>query len=173
MNIRNILPESYQQRGYRNTNSIVNRQIQEAEIPPPVIVISVEAARGAYAILLAYLTTEVAVEEPEMGSTHHTILIDNNCTDDNLHFQMPGSSGDNKDEGDERNECDAIPTNHSQRLATTELEMFELQTRDVHRYEGEDGDDPDANEEEESSQANDESMQNVEDWGHSTRECVD
>jgi len=35
------------------------------------------------------------------------------------------------------------------------------------------GDDADADEEEEPSPANDESTQNVEDWGHSTRECED
>ena len=35
------------------------------------------------------------------------------------------------------------------------------------------GDDADADEEEEASQANDGSMQNVEDWGHTTRECED
>jgi len=44
-------------------------------------------------------------------------------------------------------------------------------TRDVDGYEGEDGDD--ADEEEEALQANDGSTQNVEDWGHSTRECED
>jgi len=44
---------------------------------------------------------------------------------------------------------------------------------DVNGYEGEDGNDADADEEEEASQANDGSTQNVEDWGHSTRQCED
>ena len=35
------------------------------------------------------------------------------------------------------------------------------------------GDDADADEEEEPSPADDGSTQNVEDWGHSTRECED
>jgi len=35
------------------------------------------------------------------------------------------------------------------------------------------GDDADADEDEEASLADDGSMQNVEDWGHSTRECED
>jgi hypothetical protein len=44
----------------------------------------------------------------------------------------------------------------------TELERLDLGTSDVNRYEGEDGDDGDADEEEEASQAEDGSMQNVE-----------
>jgi len=40
-------------------------------------------------------------------------------------------------------------------------------------YEGEDGDDADADVEEDALQADDGSTQNVEDWGHSTRECED
>jgi len=49
----------------------------------------------------------------------------------------------------------------------TELESFYLGTSDDHRYEGDDGDDAYADEEEEASQANDRSMQNVEDSGPS------
>jgi len=49
----------------------------------------------------------------------------------------------------------------------------DLGPSDVDGYEGEDGDDADADEEEEASQADDGSTQNVEDWGHSTRECED
>ena len=45
----------------------------------------------------------------------------------------------------------------------TELERFDLATSDVDRYEGEDGDDAYADEEEEASQAGDGSTQNVED----------
>jgi len=49
----------------------------------------------------------------------------------------------------------------------------DLGPSDVDGYQGEDGDDVDADEEEEASQANDGSTQNVEDWGHSTRQCED
>jgi len=44
-------------------------------------------------------------------------------------------------------------------------------TSDVDGYQCEDGDDADADEEEQSLQANNGSTQNVEDEGHSTREC--
>jgi hypothetical protein len=160
MNTWNTLPESYQQRVYNNTLATVKRQIQQAENPTPAVVISVEAARVDNAILLDYLTSEVALEEPEIGSTDSNIPIDNNCTDDELHFGMPGGSGDFEDEG---GESDAIPTASQRRRATTELERFDLGTSDVDGYEGEDGDDADADEEEEASQAEDGSTQNVED----------
>ena len=110
MNTWNTLPESYQQRVYNNTLATVKRQIQQAENPTPAVVISVEAARVDNAILLDYLASEVAPEEPEIGSTDPNIPIDNNCTDDKLHFGMPGGSGDFEDEGDESDEPDAIPT---------------------------------------------------------------
>jgi len=112
------------------------------------VVISVEAARVDNAILLDYLNSEVALEEPEIGSTDSNIPIDHNCTDDELHFRMPGGSGDFEDEGDK---SDAIPTASRRRRAATELERFDLGTSDVDGYEGEDGDDPDADEEEEPS----------------------
>jgi hypothetical protein len=48
----------------------------------PAMVISVEAARVGNAILLDFLTSEVALEEPEIRSTDSNIPIDNNCTDD-------------------------------------------------------------------------------------------
>jgi hypothetical protein len=124
------------------------------------VVISVEAARVDNTILLDYSTSEVALEEPEIGSTDTNILIDNNCTDDELQFGMPGGSGDFQDEGDE---SDAIPTARRRRQAATELERFDQGTSDVDGYEGEDGDDADVDEEEEASQADDGSTQNVED----------
>jgi hypothetical protein len=71
------------------------------------MVISVAAARVHNAILLDYWTTEVALEQPEIGSTDSNILIANNCTDDQLHFGMLEGSGDFEDECDE---SDAIPT---------------------------------------------------------------
>jgi len=94
MNTWNTLPESYQQRVYKNTLATVKHQIQQLENPTPVVVISVEALRVDKAILLDYLTSEVVVEEPEIGSTDPNIPIDNNYTDDKLHFGMPGGSKD-------------------------------------------------------------------------------
>jgi hypothetical protein len=165
MNTWNTLPESYQQRVYNSTLATVKRQIQQAENPTPAVVISTEAASVDNAILLDYLTSEVALEEPGIGSTDPDIPIDNNCTDDELHFGMPGGSGDYEDEGDESDEHGAIRTAIRRRRPATELERFDFGTRDVDRYEGEDGDNADANadEEEEASPADDGSMQNVED----------
>jgi len=175
MNTWNTLPESYQQRVYNNILATVKRQIQQAENPMPAVVISSEAATVDNAILLDYLSFEVALEEPEIGSTDPNIPIDNNCKDDELHFGMPGGSGDYEDEGDKSDEHDAIRTASRRQRPPTELERFDLGTSDVDRYEGEDGDDADADadEDEEESQADDGSTQNVEDWGHSTRECED
>jgi len=144
-------------------------------------VISVEAARVDNAIDLDYLDSEVALEQPEIGSTDPNIPIDNNWIDDELHFGMPGGSSDSKDDGDESNDDDAIPTASRRRQPATELRIFDLGTSDVDGYEGKDGDgyegedgnDADGDEEEEASQANDGSTQNVEDWGHSTREWED
>jgi len=163
MNTWNTLPESYQQRVYNNTLATVKHEIQQAENPTPAVVISVEAARVDNAILRDYLTSEVALEEPKIGSTDPNIRIDNNCTDDEIHFGMPGGSGDYKYEGDESDVRDAIPTASWRQWPATELERFELGTSDVDEYEGENGDDAYADEEEDASQANDGSMQNVED----------
>jgi hypothetical protein len=146
MNTWNTVPESYQQRVNNNTLTTVKCQIQQAENTSPGMVISVEAPRVDNAILLDYLASEVVLEEPEIGSTDPNIPIDNNSTNDELHFGMPGGSGDFEDEGDER---DAIPTASGRRLAATELERFDLGTSDVDRYEGKDGDDADADEEQE------------------------
>jgi len=55
----------------------------------------------------------------------------------------------------------------------TELERFDLETSDVDGYESNDDEDADADEQEEALQADDGSIQNVEDWRHSTRECED
>jgi hypothetical protein len=91
------------------------------------------------------------------------MLIDNNCTDDELQFGMPGSSGDYEDEGDESEVCDAIFTSSRRRPPPNGLEMFDQATSDVYGYEGKDGDNADADEEDEASEANDGSMQNLED----------
>jgi hypothetical protein len=165
MNTWNTLPESYQQRVYNNTLATVTRQIQQAENSTPAVVISTDAASVDNAILLDYLTSGVALEEPEIGSNDPNIPIDNNCTDDELHFGMPGGSGDYDDEGDESDEYDAIRTASRRRQPATELERFGLGPSDVDGDVGEDGDNPDANadEEDEASQADDGSMQKVED----------
>jgi hypothetical protein len=94
MNTWNTLPESYQQRVYINTLPTVRRQIQQAENPMPAVVISMEAAPVDNAILLDCLVSEVALQEPEIGRTDPNNWIDNNCTDDELHFGMPGGSRD-------------------------------------------------------------------------------
>jgi len=159
----NTLPESYQRRVYNNTLTTVKRQIQQAENPTPAVMISLAAVRVANAILLDYLASEVALEEPEIRSTDPNIPIDNNCTDDELDFGMPGGSGDSKDEGDEMDDRDAIPTASQRQRPATGHERFDLGTSYVNGYEGDDGVDPDADEEEEALQANDGSTQNVED----------
>ena len=139
-----------------------------------------EAAHVDNAILLDYLSSEVALEEPEISSTDSYILIVNNWTDDELHFRMPGGCEDYDDEGDEIDKSDAIPTASARWWAATGLERFDLGTSDVDGYEEDDDDDADADEEEAPSQANDGSKQILEDWGHSsidwghsTRECED
>jgi hypothetical protein len=48
------------------------------------MVISVEAACVANAIFLDYLTSEMALEEPEIRWTDPSNPLDNNCTDDEL-----------------------------------------------------------------------------------------
>ena len=62
MNTWNTLPESYQQRVYNNTLATVKRQIQQAENPTPAMVISMEAARVDNAILVDYVSSDVALE---------------------------------------------------------------------------------------------------------------
>jgi hypothetical protein len=85
--------------------------------------------------------------------------------DDELHFGMPGGSGDYEDEGDDSDIHNANPTANRRRRPATELERFDLGTSDVDGYEGEDGDDvdADADEGEEASQVDDGLTHNVED----------
>ena len=87
------------------------------------------------------------LEEPEIRSTDPKFPIDNNCQDEKLHFVIPGGSGDYEDEGDETDECDAIPSALGRVWAETEILRFELGTTDVDGIEGDDGDDADADEE--------------------------
>jgi len=110
MNTWNTLPESNQQWVYKNTRATVRCQMQQEENPMPAVVISLEAAPVANAVLLDYLMSEVALEEPKIGSTDPNILMDNNCTDDKLHFRMPGGSWDYTNEGDEIHMHNAIRT---------------------------------------------------------------
>jgi hypothetical protein len=157
MNTWNTLPESYQHRVYNNTLATVNCQIQQAENPTPALLIRVEAARVDNAIFLDYLATGVALEQPEIGSTDPNIPIDNNCTDDKLHFGMPGGSGHYEDNGDDSDTRDGIPTASRRQRPATELERFDLESSNVDGDQGEDGDDADADadQEEESSQVDD------------------
>jgi len=76
---------------------------------------------------------------------------------------MPVGSGDNEEEGDDSDVCDAISTASRRRHPAPELERFDLGTSDFNRYEREDGDDACADEEEAASQADDGSTHNVED----------
>ena len=135
--------------------------------PTPAVVIGVEAVCVENAILLDYSTSKVALQEPNIRSTDPNILIDNNCTEEDLHFGMPWGSQDYEDEADKSNERDTIPTTSRQRWAATELETFILETSDADVYKSEDGNDADVDEEEEASQVDDGSTQNVVDCGHS------
>ena len=110
MNTWNTLPESYQQRVYKNTLATVKRQIQQVENPTPAEVICTATARTDNAILLHYVTSEMVLAEREIRGTDPNILIDNNCTYDELHCGMPGGCEDYDDDGDEIDESDAIPT---------------------------------------------------------------
>jgi hypothetical protein len=74
----NTLPESDQQWVYNNTPATVKRQIQQAENPTHAAIINTEAECADNAILLHYLSSEVVLEEPEIGSTDLNIPIDNN-----------------------------------------------------------------------------------------------
>jgi hypothetical protein len=89
MNPWNRLPESYQPRVYKNTLATLNDRIQQEENPMPAEVISTNAAHVDTTILLDYLTSDVALEEPEIRSIDRNIPIDNNGSDDTLHFGMP------------------------------------------------------------------------------------
>jgi len=162
MSTWNTLPESYQQRLFKNNLVIVKCLIQQPENPTPAKVISMEAAHVDNAILLDYLISKVELEEPEIGSTVPDLPIGNNCPDDELHFRMPVSSDNYDNEGDKIDENNDIPTASRRQQAAAELERFDLGTSDIDRYEADDGDDADADEEEDTSQADDGSTQNLE-----------
>jgi len=170
MNPWNTLLESYQQRVYKNTFATVKHQIQQTENPTPAEVISTEAAHVDNSIFLDYLTSLVALEDADIGSCDRNILRDNNGTAAELHFRMPWWRNDYEDVGDEINKSDAIPTARWWCPAAIELDRFELRWSNVDRYEGDNAEYADEDEEEEVSQADDGSTQNVNDSVHSTRD---
>jgi len=167
MNTKNTLPQSYQQRVNNNTLATVKRQIQQAENPSPAVVIRVEPARVDNAILLGYLTSKVALENAENRSTDPNIPIENNFMDDEYHLGVPGGSVDYEDEGDKSDQHRTIPTSSLRQWAATELERCDQGTDDVDDYEGDDGDDVVADDEEQASQADNGSTHDVQNWGHS------
>jgi hypothetical protein len=126
MNTWNTLLESYQQRVYNNTLATVKRQVQQAENPTPAVVISVEEAHAENAIVREYLASEVALEDPEIRSTDPNLMIYTICTDDKLHFGMPGGSRDDEDEGDENDNRYVIPTASRTQQPATASERFDM-----------------------------------------------
>ena len=110
MNTWNTLLETNQQRVDNNTLTTVKHQIQQVDNPTPAMVISVDTVRVDNAILLNYLTSELALDESEIWSTDQNIPIDNHCSDDEFLFGMPRGSGDYEHEGDESKVHNAIPT---------------------------------------------------------------
>jgi hypothetical protein len=129
------------------------------------IVISVEVARVDSAILRDYVTSNVAQEEPQIGSTEPNFQIDNNCTDDKVCVGMPEVSGNYENEQDVFAVCDDMPTATQRRWPATNLERFDQGTGDVKGHDGNDRDDVDAvaDVDDEASQADDESTLNGED----------
>jgi len=158
-----------------------------ADNPTLAVVISVEAAHVDNTILRDYLTSEVALEKPEIGSTDPNIPIDNNCTDDTLHLGMPGGSGDYEDECDKGDDSprlnprgltwqQVMSIGMRVTMAMMRMQMRYMKhcqpmmdQRRMWRTEGivleslkiKHGNDADADEEEEASQADDRSTQNV------------
>jgi hypothetical protein len=161
MNTWTKLPESYQQRLYQNTLATVKHKIKRAENPTTAIVSSMEAVHVANLILLDYFTPEVPLEEPEIGWTDLNVSIDNNCTDDQLHFGMPGDRGDYEVKADKSDKSNAIPTTSQRRRAATELVRFALGTSDEDGYGCKHGNDVD--DEQDASQPDDGSAKNVQD----------
>jgi hypothetical protein len=64
----------------------------------------------------------VALEEPEIASCDPNIPIDNNCTDEELHFRIPGGDKGYDNQGDDIDESDALPTSSRPRWPAIELE---------------------------------------------------
>jgi hypothetical protein len=75
---------------------------------------------------------------------------------------MPGGCEHYDSEGYEIDNSNAIPTTRLRRWATPDLERIHLGTGDVDSCEGDNGDNPDADQEEEALQADDGSTQSLE-----------
>jgi len=163
MNAWNTQQESYHPRVYNNTLSTVKCQIQQVENPMPAESISTDAACIANPNLLDYLTSEVVLENPDIASTDPNIPINNNCTDDELPFWMPGVLEDYDDEGDIIATSDAIHTISWRRGAATDFKGFNLVSSDGIRYKSDDCDNADSDEEDAALQADNGLMQNLED----------
>jgi hypothetical protein len=118
------------------------------------------SARVDTANLHDYLTSEVALEETEIARIDLSIPIVKHCTDEELNFGMPDGSGNLEDDG---NESNAMPTASWRLRAETEHETFDQGTSEVAGYDDEDGVDADADEQDESSHANNGSTQTVDD----------
>jgi hypothetical protein len=122
MNIWNTHLQSYQQKVYKNTPATVKRQIQQPEISTAPAVISTDVALVDNAILHHSLTTEVAVEYREIGSTNPINPTVHNCTENEVHFGMPALGKDSGDNSDKIKESDIIRTTSRQPWAFTDLE---------------------------------------------------
>jgi hypothetical protein len=109
----------------------VKCQFQQAQILTPAAVISTHAARGDIAILADNSTSELPLEDPEIGSSDPNIPIDINCTNGELHCGIPVGYEDYDDECDEIDESDAITTGSQRQWAASELGRFDLGTSDV------------------------------------------
>ena len=99
INTLNKLPESYQQLVYKNPLATVKCKIQHEEDATPPEVMMMEAAHVAKPICLAYMTSNVALEEPEIRGTDPSIPRDDYFMDDELHLGMPGGCEEYADEG--------------------------------------------------------------------------
>jgi len=93
------LLESYQYRVYKNTLTTVRRQIEQMENTMHAVKISIGTVCIGNALRLDYLSSEVVLEEHEIGYTDPNIQIDNNCLEDALHFGIPRGSRDYEDAG--------------------------------------------------------------------------
>ena len=113
------------------------------------MVISVEPAHVDNAILPDDLTSEVALEQPEIGRSDQNIPINNHYTNDKRDFGIPGGSRNYQDDNDKSDKCNAIPTASRRRRPITGLERFDVGTSDINGSEGENGDDAAGDEDEE------------------------
>jgi hypothetical protein len=73
-----------------------------------------EAARFYNAILRDNLNSKVALGESDISCTNPNILVVNDCADNKLHIEITVGSRDYEDEGDESDQCEAIPTDSQQ-----------------------------------------------------------